>query len=101
MSYSAALHQQQADPALGFEVPERHFQELDFSPRSVGTDPSLTLMTRRGTGYYKVPSLNGVWYRGPFEHNGSVAALDDCSIRAGCETTMCRPAFEAPARVAP
>ena len=25
----------------------------------------------------KVPSLRGVWYRGPFEHNGSVATLDD------------------------
>ena len=43
----------------------------------VGTDPTLTLTTRRGTGYYKVPSLKGVWYRGPFEHNGSVATLED------------------------
>ena len=33
--------------------------------------------TRRGTGYYKVPSLKGVWYRGPFEHMGSVATLED------------------------
>ena len=33
--------------------------------------------TRRGTGYYKVPSLRGVWYRGPFEHSGSVATLED------------------------
>src|SRR5690242_19402671 len=23
------------------------------------------------------PSLKGVWYRGPFEHNGSVARLED------------------------
>jgi hypothetical protein len=37
----------------------------------------LALKTRRGTGYYKVPSLRGVWYRGPFEHNGSVATLED------------------------
>jgi len=37
----------------------------------------LTLLTRRGTGYYKVPSLRGVWYRGPFEHNGSVATLEN------------------------
>ena len=44
---------------------------------SVGTDPDLALKTRRGTGYYKVPSLKGVWYRGPFEHNGSVATLED------------------------
>ena len=44
---------------------------------SVGTDPNSALNTRRGTGYYKVPSLKGVWYRGPFEHNGSVATLED------------------------
>ncbi|MGH7710948.1 MAG: hypothetical protein ACREOG_06670, partial [Gemmatimonadaceae bacterium] len=43
----------------------------------VGTDPTLTLTTRRGTGYYKVPSLRGLWYRGPLEHNGSVATLED------------------------
>ena len=45
--------------------------------RSVGTDPGLALRTRRGTGFYKVPSLTGVWYRGPFEHSGSVATLED------------------------
>lgn len=38
--------------------------------------PILT-WTRRGTGYYKVPSLKGVWYRGPFQHSGAVAALED------------------------
>ena len=27
--------------------------------------------------YYKVPSLKGVWYRGPFEHSGSVMTLED------------------------
>jgi hypothetical protein len=43
----------------------------------MGTDPRLALQTRRGTGYYKVPSVKGVWYRGPFEHNGSVATLED------------------------
>jgi hypothetical protein len=46
-------------------------------PFSVGTDPTLALKSRRGTGYYKVPSLKGVWYRGPFEHNGSVMTLED------------------------
>ena len=35
------------------------------------------MQTRRGTGYYKVPSLKGVWYRGPFEPSGSVATLED------------------------
>jgi hypothetical protein len=50
---------------------------IQFFVLSVGTDPRLALQTRRGTGYYKVPSLKGVWYRGPFEHNGSVATLED------------------------
>jgi hypothetical protein len=43
----------------------------------INTDPNLAFKTRRGTGYYKVPSLKGLWYRGPFEHNGSVATLED------------------------
>ncbi len=64
-------------PADGFTVPAEHKQKYDILPISVGTDPRLTLQTRRGTGYYKVPSLKGVWYRGPFEHSGSVATLED------------------------
>jgi hypothetical protein len=67
----------QLTPAEGFRVPDDHRTRFDILPLSVGTDPTLTLTTRRGTGYYKVPSLKGVWYRGPFEHNGSVATLED------------------------
>jgi hypothetical protein len=64
-------------PAVGFTVPEEHKKLYDILPVVVGTDPFLTMKTRRGTGYYKVPSLKGLWYRGPFEHNGSVATIDD------------------------
>jgi hypothetical protein len=64
-------------PADGFEVPEEHLKTLDVLAFSVGTDPNLTLRSRRGTGYYKVPSIKGLWYRGPFGHNGSVATLED------------------------
>jgi hypothetical protein len=64
-------------PALGFTVPATQLATDDVMRVSVGTDPRLTLQTRRGTGYYKVPSLKGVWYRGPFGHNGSVATLED------------------------
>jgi hypothetical protein len=64
-------------PAPGFNVPEDHKRKYDVLPIVVGTDPGLTLATRRGTGYYKVPSLRGSWYRGPFEHSGSVATLED------------------------
>lgn len=64
-------------PAAGFTIPAGHAQRFDLMRASPGTDPTAALATRRGTGYYKVPSLRGVWYRGPFEHNGSVATLED------------------------
>jgi hypothetical protein len=64
-------------PAEDFTIPEEHKKKYDILPISVGTDPNLTLKTRRGTGYYKVPSLKGVWYRGMFPHDGSCATLED------------------------
>ena len=63
--------------ARGFSSPEEDRAKYRVVNVSVGTDPFLAMKTRRGTGYYKVPSLKGVWYRGPFEHNGSVATLED------------------------
>src|SRR5262249_35222860 len=53
-------------PVADFTPPSDDVERLDVLPISVGTDPGLALNTRRGTGYYKVPSLKGVWYRGPF-----------------------------------
>jgi len=64
-------------PAEGFTVPPDHREKYDVLPISVGTDPDLTLKTRRGTGYYKVPSLKGVWYRSMFGHSGWCATLED------------------------
>ena len=64
-------------PATGFHIPQDHKGRYDILPVVAGTDPQLTMDTRRGTGYYKVPSLKGLWYRGPFEHSGSVATLED------------------------
>ena len=64
-------------PAEGFAIPGGQKQRYNILPISVGTDPRLAMQSRKGTGYYKVPSLKGVWYRGPFEHNGSVATLED------------------------
>jgi hypothetical protein len=43
----------------------------------VGTHPCLALATRKGTRYHKVPSLRGVWYRGHYLHDGSVASLEE------------------------
>lgn len=64
-------------PAKGFQIPPGDEERFDIIPRSAGTDTRLTLGSRKGTGYYRVPSLKGVWYRGPFEHNGSIATLQD------------------------
>ncbi len=64
-------------PVSGFRVPTEHLSKYDILNVPIDTDPRLTLQTRRGTGYYKVPSLRGLWYRSVFEHNGSVAALED------------------------
>jgi len=63
----------------GFEPPQDdpRTARLDISNRRVGTDPGLALRTRKGTGYYKVPSLRGLWYRGLYGHSGFVTSLED------------------------
>jgi hypothetical protein len=64
-------------PVEGFKVPDDHRKKYDVLPVTVGTDPGLALKTRRGTGYYKVPSLKGLWYREMFPHDGACATLED------------------------
>lgn len=64
-------------PAQGFTPPPDAFKTYSILHESVGTDPNLALKTRRGTGYYKVPSLKGIWYRSMFSHDGSCATLED------------------------
>lgn len=63
--------------AQGFPLPADAGKVYDILPVSVETDPTLALRTRRGTGYYKVPSLLGVWYRSMFGHSGWCATLED------------------------
>jgi len=67
-------------------VPVDGFEPFDHpnapSPADVmrvamGLDAGLALKTRKGTGYYRVPALTGVWYRGPLEHSGSIASLEE------------------------
>lgn len=66
-------------PVDGFEPPKNDpaTAQLRVFNFRVGTDPSLALKTRKGTGYYKVPSLKGLWYRGLIQHSGSIASLED------------------------
>jgi hypothetical protein len=63
--------------ATGTHLNRGAFSRLDISKRRVGTDPGLAMKTRKGTGYYRVPTLRGLWYRGLYEHSGSVASLED------------------------
>jgi hypothetical protein len=64
-------------PALGFQVTEEMRKRDDILDVCVGTDATLALKTRRGTGFYKVPSLRGVWYRNAFGHGGWVDTLEE------------------------
>jgi hypothetical protein len=63
--------------AQGWTPPPNHPNEDDIVRVSVGTDPGLALRTRKGTGFYKVPSLRGVWYRPRLLHDGSVTSLEE------------------------
>jgi len=61
--------------AQGYAPPDDHPFSADIVNRSVGTDPGLALKTRKGTGFYKIPSLRGLWYRNLLLHDGSMASL--------------------------
>jgi cytochrome c peroxidase len=70
VSHATAYTNNMLTPAPGFVVPGDLRTTDTIMNVSVGTDPSLTTKSRRGTGFYKVPSLRGVWYRNAFGHNG-------------------------------
>ena len=63
--------------AKGYQPTDADRKNPDVMLISVGTDPGGALLTRKGTGFYKVPSLKGVWYRGHYLHDGSLASLDE------------------------
>lgn len=83
-------------PVNGFEPPEDHFKKYDIFNVSVETDSALTLYSRRGTGYYKVPSLRGIWYREAFFHNGSLSNLVDVFDPARLEPDYVPTGFKPP-----
>jgi hypothetical protein len=64
-------------PVIGFKIPDDLCKTDDILDFSVGTDPYLALKTRRGTGFYKVPSLKGVWFRNAFGHTGQAETLEE------------------------
>lgn len=81
-------------PALGFTPPDDHYDRFDLFDISVETDPGLALYTRRGTGYYKVPSLRGLWYRTPLMHDGSLTTLEELLDPARLRSDWVRTGFK-------
>ena len=63
--------------AQGWEPPANHPNNEDILRVSVATDPGLALKTRKGTGFYKIPSLRGVWYRPRLLHDASMSSLEE------------------------
>ena len=61
-------------PADGFDPPA---DATDVVDRHIGVDPRYALDSHKGTGYYKVPSLKGVWYRSPLGHTGAAMTLEE------------------------
>jgi cytochrome c peroxidase len=64
-------------PAAGFQIPEQLQTSDQILDVCAGTDSALALRSRRGTGFYKVPSLRGVWYRNAFGHMGQAETLEE------------------------
>jgi hypothetical protein len=64
-------------PVRGFTVPDALRRTDSILDVSVGTDPGLALETRRGTGFYKIPSLRGVWMRSALGHEGQASSLEE------------------------
>ncbi len=64
-------------PAVGFKVPEELRKSDAVMSFTEGTAPTLALETRRGTGFYKVPSLRGAWFRSAFGHGGQAETLEE------------------------
>jgi hypothetical protein len=64
-------------PAKGFRIPPELPMMDAILDISVGTNTGLATETRRGTGFYKVPSLRGLWLRSLYGHEGSAASLEE------------------------
>ena len=71
----------QLTPARGFIPSDDMLMQYDIKDTCIGTDPGLALYARRGTGFYKIPSLIGAWNRTGFLHSGYIKTLRKCLIR--------------------
>ena len=63
--------------ALGYHPSDSIMRLTGAMNISVGTDPNLALKTRKGTGFYRVPSLRMVWMEAALLHDGSIGSLEE------------------------
>jgi hypothetical protein len=63
--------------AAGYQPPAELKREIEAMDLSVGTDSNLALKTRKGTGFYRIPSLRMVWLEAAFLHDGSIGSLEE------------------------
>lgn len=63
--------------AAGFQPTPDETRQLDIVNMSVGSDSGLALLTRKGTGFYRVPSLRMIWTNTCFLHDGSIGSLEE------------------------
>jgi len=63
--------------ALGYHPSEAIRTLTGVMNISIGTDPNLALKTRKGTGFYRVPSLRMVWLEACLLHDGSIGSLEE------------------------
>jgi hypothetical protein len=63
--------------AAGYHPSESVMRLTGAMNISVGTDPNLALKTRKGTGFYRVPSLRMVWLEAALLHDGSIGSLEE------------------------
>ena len=83
-------------PAAGFDTPVGHPSFSDVRDHSVGTDPGLALRTRKGTGFYKIPSLRGLWYRPRLLHDASIVSLEELFDAARLSPEYARKGWSPP-----
>jgi hypothetical protein len=67
----------QREKCGGCHTPPLYTNNQLIAAGELGVDPRYTFETHKSTGYYKVPSLKGLWYRGPLGHQGAAASLEE------------------------
>lgn len=58
-------------------APPLYTSDRVVTAEEIGTDPSATIGSSRGTGHIRIPSLRGVGRVAPYLHHGAVATLEE------------------------